>query len=64
MTRLRGAICRGADRRGWCRDREEARGDAPRGRRTCAVGEKGATAGMVAEGVALALVTPTMRGLT
>ena len=34
------------------------------GRRTCAVGEKGAMAGMVAEGVALALVTPTMRGLT
>ena len=32
--------------------------------RTCAVGEKGAMAGMVAEGVALALVTPTMRGLT
>ena len=30
----------------------------------CAVGEKGATAGMVAEGVALALVIPTMRGLT
>ena len=35
-----------------------------RDRCTCAVGEKGATAGMVAEGVALALVTPTMRGLT
>ena len=34
------------------------------GARTCAVGEKGAMAGMVAEGVALALVTPTMRGLT
>ena len=34
------------------------------GREACAVGEKGATAGMVAEGVALALVIPTMRGLT
>lgn len=34
------------------------------GRRTCAVGEKGATAGMVAGGIALALATPTMRGLT
>ncbi|OLO64633.1 hypothetical protein BKH22_05555 [Actinomyces oris] len=34
------------------------------GRRTCAVGEKGAMAGMVAGGIALALATPTMRGLT
>ena len=43
-------------------------GDAQRGsslgRCTCAVGEKGAMAGMLAGGVALALAIPNMRGLT
>ena len=34
------------------------------GARTCAVGEKGVMAGMVNGSTALALATPTMRGLT